>query len=432
MLTEIPLNRNSLRILLHSIFYTPEPIGNGTYTAEICEWLTARGHQVRVVCPPPYYPHWKVQPGYSAWEYRTENIAGVAVYRCPIYVPEEPTAIKRLMYGLSFVVASFPMMFRMIFWRPEIVYVIEPSFLNSFNALLVAKLSGAVSWMQIQDFEIDIALNMGFSKSGLVGGLARMVESAVMSSFDVVSTISGRMLEHLRSKQISAGHTRLFRNWVDTKVIFPQARSPMRTALGIPDNKIVCLFSGTMGAKQGVEIIIEAATILAARENLEFVICGDGGAVSTLKALAAGMPHVRFLPLQPLSALNDLLSVADIHLLPQRPTAQDLVMPSKLLGMTASGRPVIATVNPGTEVADSLESFGIVTPPGDAEAFAAAIDSLANDPVERRRLGRAARDYAVENLSKHTILSGFELALFELSGQQSKTEENHANWKSTI
>jgi colanic acid biosynthesis glycosyl transferase WcaI len=144
------------------------------------------------------------------------------------------------------------------------------------------------------------------------------------------------------------------------------------------------------------------------------------------------MSHVRFLPLQPLSALNDLLSVADIHLLPQNPTAQDLVMPSKLLGMTASGRPVIATVNPGTEVSDSLITFGIVTPPGDAPAFAAAIESLADNPSERRRLGRAARSYAVENLSKESILRGFELALFELSGQQSKKEEKHTNWKSIV
>jgi colanic acid biosynthesis glycosyl transferase WcaI len=385
-----------------------------------------------VVCPPPYYPHWRIQPGYSGLLYRTETIEGVTVHRCPIFVPAQPTPIKRLLYGISFAIFSFPVMLRMVFWRPAIVYVIEPSFLNSFNALLVAKLSGADAWLQIQDFEIDIALNMGMAKSGFVSKFACALESRVMNCFDVVSTISGRMLNHLRSKRIAPMRTRLFRNWVDTSVIFPQERSPMRASLGIPRESTVCLFSGTMGAKQGVEIIVEAAKSLAHRTDIEFVICGDGGAVPMLKSLAAGMSHVRFLPLQPLSALNDLLSVADIHLLPQNPTAQDLVMPSKLLGMTASGRPVIATVNPGTEVSDSLITFGIVTPPGDAPAFAAAIESLADNPSERRRLGRAARSYAVENLSKESILRGFELALFELSGQQSKKEEKHTNWKSIV
>jgi colanic acid biosynthesis glycosyl transferase WcaI len=390
---------------------------------------------VQVVCPPPYYPHWRVQSGYSALEYQTESIEGVSVLRCPLYVPEQPTAIKRFLYGISFALSSLPVMLRMVFWRPDVVYVIEPSFLNSFNALMSAWLSGAKSWLQIQDFEIDIALNMGMAKSGLVARIARTVESIVMNRFDVVSTISGRMLDHLKSKRVSPARCRLFRNWVDTNVIFPQEYSPMRVSLGIRPEKIVCLFSGTMGAKQGVEIIVEAARILAARSHpnhdLEFVICGDGGAKPTLIELAAGMPQVRFLPLQPLSALNDLLSVADIHLLPQKPTAQDLVMPSKLLGMTASGRPVIATVNAGTEVADSLATFGIVTPPGDASAFAAAIESLAANQSERHRLGQAARDYAIHNLSKQSILAGFELALFELSGQQSKKEENHTNWKST-
>jgi colanic acid biosynthesis glycosyl transferase WcaI len=375
---------------------------------------------VRVVCPPPYYPHWTIQQGYSAWRYRREKICGVDVYRCPLYVPSHPSAFKRLLYGLSFVLSSFPVMFRMSFWRPDIVYVIEPNFLNTFNAILVGKLSRAICWLQIQDFEIDIALAMGMGKSGFAAKFAHAVESLIMRRFDVVSTISGRMLDHLKSKAIDPVRCRLFPNWVDTGAIFPEAPSPMRAALGIAPEKIVCLFSGTMGAKQGVEIIIDAARELAGMEQLEFVICGDGGALPELKERAAGLTNIRFLPLQPLSALNHLLSISDIHLLPQKTTAEDLVMPSKLLGMTASGRPVIATVNPGTEVAYALSTFGIVTPPGDVEAFARAIASLANDADERQRLGQAARQYALDNLSKDKILLRFEFDLLELAGRRQK------------
>jgi colanic acid biosynthesis glycosyl transferase WcaI len=175
-----------------------------------------------------------------------------------------------------------------------------------------------------------------------------------------------------------------------------------------------------MGAKQGVEIIVEAARLLAHRPDLIFMICGDGGALPDLMARAAGLSNVRFLPLQPRSELNDLLSAADIHLLPQKTTAQDLVMPSKLLGMAASGRPVIATVNPDTEIANTLAGFGagfgIVTPPGDASALAAAIECLAGNPIERLRLGSAARQYAVDHLSREKILLRFEIELIQLSG----------------
>lgn len=207
----------------------------------------------------------------------------------------------------------------------------------------------------------------------------------------------------------------MFRNWVDTAVIFPMELSPMRATLGIGADKVVCLFSGSMGAKQGVEIIVEAAKILAHRQDVEFVICGEGGAASDLKAMAAAMTNVRFLPLQPMAALNHLLNVADIHLLPQKPSAQDLVMPSKLLGMAASGRPVIATVNPGTEVAETLIGFGLVTPPGNAELLVLAIQRLADHPDERHRLGRAARMYAVEKLSKEKILGQFEEVAIKLA-----------------
>jgi colanic acid biosynthesis glycosyl transferase WcaI len=405
-----------LRILLHTAGYRPEAIGNGTFSAEICEWLAGRGHEVRVVCPPPYYPQWHVHRGYSAIRYKCEHIAGVNVFRCPIYIPAVPSLFRRLLFGLSYVISSFPVMVWMAGWRPDVVYVVEPNFLNSFNGLLTARLSGGHAWLQVQDFEFDIALGLAQGRGVRMAKLAFAFEAFVLRRFDVLSTISGRMLEHLRRKRVDPARCRLFRNWVDVDQVFPQHPSPMRRELGINENQIVCLFSGSMGGKHGIEIIIDAARMLALRPELQFLICGDGASLPELKKRAADLPQVRFVPLQPLAKLNDLLSVADIHLLPQKTSAQDLVMPSKLLGMTASGRPAIATVNPGTEVANALATFGIITPPDDAQALAGAIKFLADDPEERLRLGTAARHYAVENLSKQKILLGFESELMHLAG----------------
>jgi colanic acid biosynthesis glycosyl transferase WcaI len=120
---------------------------------------------------------------------------------------------------------------------------------------------------------------------------------------------------------------------------------------------------------------------------------------------------VTLLPLQPLDRLNDLLNAADIHLLPQRASAADLVMPSRLSAMLASGRPVIATVHPGTQVAEVVEGRGLVVPPEDAGALHAAVLQLAEDKELRLRLGRAAREYAVGHLGKQQVLEQFELDL---------------------
>jgi colanic acid biosynthesis glycosyl transferase WcaI len=146
------------------------------------------------------------------------------------------------------------------------------------------------------------------------------------------------------------------------------------------------------------------ATLLAARDDIVFVICGDGMMKSALEAASASLPNVRFLPLQPSGRLGELLCTADIHLLPQTLGAADLVLPSKLSGMLASGRPVIATCLVGTELEAVVSQCGIVVPPQDSAALAAAISRLADDAAMRLELGRRARTYAEANFERDAIL----------------------------
>ena len=115
--------------------------------------------------------------------------------------------------------------------------------------------------------------------------------------------------------------------------------------------------------------------------------------------------------MQPVERLNDLLNLAEIHLLPQRADMADLVMPSKLTGMLASGRPVIATADTGTQVHKVVSQCGVVVPPGDAQALGIAIQRLSKDRAARHRLGEAARKYAVANMDSARILLEFERAL---------------------
>ena len=138
------------------------------------------------------------------------------------------------------------------------------------------------------------------------------------------------------------------------------------------------------------------------------MFCGEGPGKAGLETLTASLGNVQWLPLQPFDRLNDLLNLADIHLLPQKADAADLVMPSKLTGMLASGRPVVATAAAGTQLGHTVEGRGTVVEPGDAGAFAHAVEQLARDQGSRERLGKAARAYAISELEKETILYRFE------------------------
>jgi len=395
-----------MRILLYSVNFAPEPTGIGKYSGEMAAWLVKHGHSVHVITAPPYYPKWKVGSGYDWPPYRRETWQGAAVWRAPLWVPKAPGGLARVLHLLSFAISSFPLMMRQVLWRPNVVITVAPAFVCAPVGLLAARLCGAQSWLHLQDFEVDLAFRMGLLRGTLLRRIVQRMERALLRRFDSVSTISSRMVEQLLIKGVELKKTLYFPNWVDIAHIKPSLPSSRyRQELGIAPDAQVVLFSGSLGGKQGLMVIPAVAKLLAGRPDIVFVVCGDGVMKPALEAASKSLPNVRFLPLQPFERLGELLCLADIHLLPQSPNATDLVLPSKLSGMLASGRPVIATCRSGTELDVVVSQCGLVVPPQDAPALAAAIGELVDAPQLRIDLGRSARAYAEANFECDSILN---------------------------
>jgi colanic acid biosynthesis glycosyl transferase WcaI len=169
--------------------------------------------------------------------------------------------------------------------------------------------------------------------------------------------------------------------------------------------KYVVLYSGNMANKQGLDILPKIAKNLSYREDLAFLFCGDGPMRSELILQCAILKNVVFAPLQPINRLNDLMGIADIHIMPQIADASDLVLPSKLTNMLASGRPIIATCPPNTALSKEIEHAGIVVPPGDDKSASNAIETLLNDAEMRIKFGKTARKKAEENWEMNAILT---------------------------
>ena len=411
------------RILVTGINYAPECIGTGKYTSEFCEWLAARGHDVRVVTAPPYYPEWCIAPEHRARWFRREQRNGVEVIRCPFWVPKQPRGLTRMLHLASFAVSSFAALVASIAWRPQVVINIAPTLTSAPGAWLLARLTGAKCWLHVQDFEVDAAMDMGIVDAGPARRFALWAERTLLRRFDVVSTISEKMLERLGAKGVTAEKRASFPNWADIDAVRPlDGPSEYRRELGIPDNAVVALYSGNMGLKQGLELLGQSARRLVDEENVYFVFGGEGPAREELQLACAGLPNVRFLGLQPTDRMRQWLGLADIHLLPQRADVADLVMPSKLTGMLASGKPVLATALPGTGVAIAIADCGISTQPGDANAFTGALRELAGDATLRLRLGQAARQRAEHDLARDAILIRIEQRIAALIDPQ-LTEE---------
>lgn len=437
-----------MRILIYGLNFTPELTGTGKYSGEMANWLAERGHDVRVVTAPPYYPEWRIKEGYAGWRYQKEETASTTaesfhaadsahshsestsrrsgrmlVYRCPLWVPDEPRTLTRLLHLSSFMLGSLPVMLWQIAWRPQVVLVVAPTILCAPAGWMVARLTGAAAWLHVQDFELDVAQGLGQFRAGPGQKLANTIERFWLGRFDRVSTISMRMLDRLAAKGIGSDRRVLFPNWVDTEAIRPLDRaSHFRQELEIPHEAVVALYAGNMGEKQGLELVVEAARLLRERSDIVFVLAGAGSARARLEREAAGLPNIKWLPLQPDERFNELLNLADIHLLPQRADAADRVMPSKLTGMLASGRPVVATAAPATQVAEVVKQCGRVVSPGSAEELAEAVTMLVEDADIRQSLGQAARRYACDHLAKDVMLEAF-LAELDAAVNRSGVQE---------
>lgn len=404
-----------MKILIYCINFAPELTGIGKYTGEMSAWLAARGHDVRVVTAPPYYPNWKVGTGHSSTSWRRESCSGAQVWRCPLWVPACPGGIKRVLHLASFALSSLPVMLRQVLWRPDLVWVVEPPLFCAPTAWIVARLSGARAWLHISDYEVDAAFDLGLLKGKLLKRIVLGAEHWLMRRFDVVSTVSQRMLERALSKGVEAQRLVAFPNWVDVGSFSCANGQAYRDELGIPQGAIVALYSGNMGRKQGLEIMAQVAQSCAQERQgdnrLWFVFCGNGVGRTDLIAQCEGIANVCFLDLQPAERLPDLLAMADIHLLPQRADAADLVMPSKLTGMLASARPVVGTAHPGTELAKVVQMCGIVVPPEDPAAMTRAVLALAANKLWRAQLGQAGLHYALNQIDREIVLKRFEAML---------------------
>lgn len=396
------------RILIVGLNYAPEPVGIGPYSRGLAEALAAKGSAVEVVAGQPYYPQWQHYPGFSrGWRRTVEN--GIAITRCPHYVPAEPGGLKRIVHLASFaasaLIPALGAALRSRGRRPELVIAVAPALLSVVSAWIAARLAGARLWIHVQDFEVEAALATGLmNPNGIAARLGRWVEARLLKLGDVVSTISPQMGAKLVEKGIAPARVHQLRNWAEAAFV-PDAAgaAALRRQWGL-EGKIVALYSGNIARKQGIEILIEAARELAARQDIAFVICGEGPNRAALEKQAEGLGNVLLRDLQPAERMGAMLAMSDLHLLPQIAGAADLVLPSKLTNMLASARPVIATTLPGTGLYDEVDGCGAIVPPGDAAALARAIAALADDPDRRRLLGEAAGQRASERWMKDAII----------------------------
>ena len=404
------------RIVIYGINYAPEIAGVGRYTGEIGEHFAAEGHDVCVITAPPHYPGWKAKEGYSNRRWVKEEVAGATVYRCPLYLNTNMKGFRRLLAPLTFALSSAPVAFlQILLRRPNVVMAVEPTLFSAPVAVLAAKLVGAKTLLHVQDLEIDAAFAVGhLSGGGLLARIAGLYDRLTTCAFDRVVTISHKMAEKIREKGVKSEKVEVVRNWVNLDQVRPMETSlAYRRELGLKGDDFVVLYSGNIGAKQGVRLLIDAARHLKDEPGVVFAIAGQGPMRPQVEAASKELPNIRLLDFAPEERFGEFLNIADVHVLPQEREAADLLLPSKLGGMLASGRRIIVTADEGTELATFLGTSCDLTPPGDAVALAEAVRAAQRRTPSRER--EAARLAHAASLSKTANISAFVRAALDWS-----------------
>ncbi|HBW40715.1 colanic acid biosynthesis fucosyltransferase WcaI [Leclercia adecarboxylata] len=401
-----------MKILVYGINYSPELTGIGKYTGEMVEWMASQGHEVRVITAPPYYPEWQVGKHYSSWRYRREEGAAT-VWRCPLYVPKQPSTLKRLIHLGSFALSSFFPLMAQRRWKPDRIIGVVPTLFCTPGMRLLGKLSGARTLLHIQDYEVDAMLGLGMAgkgKGGKVARLASAFERSGLHNVDYVSTISRSMMNKAQEKGVAAEKVIFFPNWSEVarfRDVAPADVAALRAQLGLAEAHKIVLYSGNIGEKQGLENVIDAAAALSDKP-WQFVIVGQGGGKARLEKMARerGLQNIQFFPLQSYDALPALLKMADCHLVVQKRGAADAVLPSKLTNILAVGGNAVITAEAHTELGQlctSLPGIAVCVEPESVPALVAGIEQALTMPKENT----VARDYAERTIEKENVLSQF-------------------------
>ncbi|QDK78663.1 colanic acid biosynthesis glycosyltransferase WcaI [Spirosoma sp. KCTC 42546] len=420
-----------MRILIYDINYAPELTGVGKYTGEMGAWLASQGHTVRVITAMPYYPEWEVHDRYKDKGWFTEELEGVTVHRCPFYVPKKVTTLKRILHEFSFVLSSLPYWLNILVGkRYDAVISISPPFQIGLLPTLYSMIRKAPLWYHLQDLQVDMASELGMIKNKSFVDLLFSIEKFILKRSTVVSTISEGMVRKVADKNVLEAPCLLFPNWVDEQLIKPLPReASLRAEFSLRNQDKVILYSGSLGEKQGLELIIEAAKQFAARTDIRFLICGSGGGKTRLETLVTDyqLSNVSFHPLQPYEKLSALLATADIHLVLQKKSASDLVLPSKLTSILAAGGCALVSALPGTTLHDviNMHQMGILIEPESVQALIDGIGRALSEDVTSYQ--QNARAYARKYLSKEGILQAFEAELVKLQ----KNDSKHSATKNT-
>ena len=407
-----------MKIVVLCPHFEPDTAPTGTVMTRIVEELARLGHELHVVTSLPWYRAHRIEAGWEGRWLRSDDAPFGSITRVhPFPGTDKRNLVRR---ALGFVGFSALVLVGALRaggrGRPDAVLAMSPPLTLGPTGWLVGVARRAPLVFNIQDVFPDAAVRTGAITNRWVIRVAAWLERWSYARAAAVTVLSDDLAANVRAKMSDRRRdtVHVIPNFVDTDRIGPADRmTSYRSELGIGSEPVV-LYAGNVGFSQSLDLVIAAARQCP---DVAFVVNGDGAARRELEQAASGLPNVRFAGYQPVARLGEVLATGDVHVVPLRAGLGDVSVPSKTYSSLAAGRPVLAAIDPGTEIPRLLDAAGagVAVRPDDPDAFVSALRDLLADRDAMKAIGASGRQWVVAHASPAAVGAAYDRLLRSLS-----------------
>lgn len=395
-----------MKVLILTLYFAPDVGANAVVMTELAEELAALGHRVTIVTAFPHYAGNVIDRRYRGRLIQREEYMGIRIIRTYLYTSvHKQRFLVRLLNYVSFNILST---LAGLFSGPQdIILAPSPPLTIGLSAYIISRFKRIRYIYNVQDIYPDVVIKLGVLKNQLGIAVSRWIERFVYAHARHITVLSSGFRANLLRKRVPSEKLTVIPNFVDVSFIRPLPRDNGFRHRFELDDRFMVLYAGNLGHSQSLECVLECAALLQDRNEIAFIIVGNGSRKPYLEAQAKrmGLTNVRFIPFQPREEVPEIYAAADVSLVILRKGIALDSVPSKVYTIMASARPVIAAVDPGSDAWNLVEEgeCGLCVEPENPQALAEGIQILNNNPALRERLGRNGREHVVQHYTRQAV-----------------------------
>ena len=407
---------HSMHILFLSHYFVPENNAPAARVHSLAREWTRLGHRVTVITSAPNVPTGVVYEGYRNRLCQQEWVDGIRTVRVWTYLAANRGRLLRGFNFFSYLVTA-GVAGALLRPRADVVIATSPQFFAGCAGVPVSRAHRAPFVLEIRDIWPASIMAVGALKEGRIIHALEKLEGALYDAADQIVAVGAGYREHILQRGVPEAKVEVITNGVDSSLFVPRAPDEaLRASLGL-SGKYVLTYAGTVGMAHGLDVLLRAGRRLRerGRDDIVFLVVGDGARRIELEQAARdeGLTNVVFTGMVGRTQLPEYLASSDACLVHMRDEALfSSVLPSKIFEDAAMERPILAGLRGEGSAIIEAADCGIVFAPGDDAALTAAVERLADDPEEGRRLGRNGRRFVTEHYDRRRLAHEY-LAILE-------------------